>query len=251
MSSLVFKIRTIIPSSSRKDIVWIIFSASTLLYEKMWWSWEVLMYSLNKTWSKLGFVKNKSAFSVPVFYTAKFKLWKNLRVSLCDRCFNWHLLHCCSWLEFHLEILEKKTTESEQNQQKITGARTFFWHYHLLSIFTQWKIRIIAFIGPNFHLTTCPLLQMKIQPLCGCMTGFLSSQNMLLCGNGHGICCCDITLNLVTWVSRCDVGLAVHLWLKITQTKIILLGFLDDWIPLTTKYWTEERRNQSISIRTK
>lgn len=165
MNSLVFTISTIIPSSSRQDIVWIIFSASTLLYEKMWWSWEVRMYNFNKTWSKLDFVKNKSAFSVSVFYMAKFKLWKNLRVCLCDRCFNWHLLHCCSWLEFHLEILEKKTTESEKHQQKITGARTFFWH-HLFSTFTQWEIRIIAFIGPHFgisHLTT--LLRMKIQPL--------------------------------------------------------------------------------------
>lgn len=183
----------------------------------MWRSWEIRMYSFNKTWSKLGFVKNKSAFSVPVFYMAKCKLWKNLRVCLCDRCFNWHLLHCCSWLEVHLEILEKK-------QQKITGARTFFWHYHLFSTFTQWEIRIIAFIGPPFgisHPTTCVLHCSKWRyNRCECMRGFLSSQNMLLGGNGHGICCCDITLNLVTWVSRCDVGLTVHPWLKITQTKI-------------------------------
>lgn len=72
----------------------------------------------NKTRSKMGFVKNKSAFSVPFFYMEKCKLWKNLRVCLCDRCFNWHLLHCCSWLEFHLEILEKKQQNENNTSRK-------------------------------------------------------------------------------------------------------------------------------------
>lgn len=171
-----FKISTIIPSSSRQDIVWIIFSASTLLYEKMWWSWEVLMYSLKKIDPNWALLKTKVLFQFPSFTWQSLnfrKTWGSVYVTgdLIDTFFIVAVDWNSTW-----KYWRKKTTESEQHQQKITGARTFFWHYHLFSTFTQWKIRITAFIGPHFgisHLTTCVLHCSKWRyNCCECMMGF-------------------------------------------------------------------------------